>query len=261
MNMPKGLSLSGGGVYGMAILGALSMINLVRLREITGTSVGCLISVFLAFRIKPEDIKDLFLVVLREHPPNISGLRNITSQFGLANGNTEMKKISEFFEKKTRRQLDKLTIGETEKLTGVKLRFCVCCLETESIEILEDPNLTLFDCIRMAISVPIYFTPVQWKNKHYIDAGVVSNFTYTPGTLGIEVVENQCVEQKQIDTFVDYLHKILKVYSKSGTTLTNTSVKITVDPGKNSMFSFNESKEFLENLYKKGVASIEKKKI
>ena len=81
------------------------------------------------------------------------------------------------------------------------------------------PNMSVYLAIRMAISIPILFTPILFENQYYIDGGCIDNYPIglfkdkLDDVIGLYVeTNNRTIEN--INTIEDYIYQLLQCISK-----------------------------------------------
>jgi len=174
------LVLSGGGVKGIAHMGALKSLEkrnmLCGFKTIIGTSVGSLIGLLHSIGYSPDEMYD-FIELL-----DISKLRNLDASslledFGLDNGKKLEVVLVKLLEAKSIKA--NITFGELYEKTNINLIFTTVCLNDKQIHYLSHtytPDLDILTACRMTSSIPIYFVPVKYKNKMYIDGACMENY-------------------------------------------------------------------------------------
>jgi NTE family protein len=91
------------------------------------------------------------------------------------------------------------------------------CLNTKSVEYISfenHPNLRVSDAIRMTTSIPLYYTPVIYNNKFYIDGGCIDNYPIYQFKENIQEVVgvylNSEYESLDIKNFKEYFIGIIQ---------------------------------------------------
>ena len=174
--------LSGGGINGFAILGALQ--KLIELKIIVspdifcGTSSGSLISLLLNIGYTPLNIFNLLLVLdLTKLIEN--KIENILEEtcFGLYSPDPIIDIIKLFM---TKKNIDsEITFIELFKLTSAKLFITGTCINDINLyyfSVDHSPNMKIIDAIRISISIPIFFKPYFYDNKYWIDGACINNY-------------------------------------------------------------------------------------
>jgi predicted acylesterase/phospholipase RssA len=174
--------LSGGGINGFAILGALQ--KLIELKIIVspdifcGTSVGSIISLLLNIGYTPLNIFNLLLVLdfskLIENK-----IDNILEEtcFGLYSPDPIIDILKLFM---TKKNIDpEITFVELFKLTSAKLFITGTCINDINLyyfSVDHSPNMKIIDAVRISISIPIFFKPYYYDNKYWIDGACINNY-------------------------------------------------------------------------------------
>lgn len=173
------LVLSGGGVSGIAHLGAVKYLeenNLIDIDTYIGSSIGSLIGSMLAVGYKAQELYDFI------YNFNISVLRNIDIsnlifKYGLDNGNNLVILIKKLLSYKTGNE--NITFKELYEKYNKKLIITATCLNDNKIYYFNhenEPNLSIYIAIRMSIAIPFIFTNVQYKNKLFVDSALINSF-------------------------------------------------------------------------------------
>ena len=74
---------------------------------------------------------------------------------------------------------DEITLSQLFNITKKKLTITTVCLNTQQVCYISyenHPDLPLYLAIRMSISIPLYYTPVVYKNMYYVDGGCIDNY-------------------------------------------------------------------------------------
>ena len=219
--------LSGGGIKGLATLGALKclMDNEIILKPdiICGTSAGSAIGLFLAIGYTPQDIYNLLFEI------NFSELLKTDYTkifddvcFGLNSPDPIMYIVSAVLEKKNVNK--KITFKELYDQYKIKLIISGTCLNEVDIHyfsIDNEPNMQILKAIRISISIPLIFKPYKYKDKLWIDGGCIDNYPIAlfkdklSDVVGILIdEEHEYLDSEKFDEIDKYLIRILKCLSK-----------------------------------------------
>jgi NTE family protein len=213
------LVLSGGGVRGISLVGALHVLDehkcLDKVTTYIGSSIGALICALLAIGYTTEELhqKMTEIDVASLHDMNVL---HILSTFGLDSGKKVVHWIEELFAFK---QVSKtMTFCQLYEARNVKLILTGTCVNTHStLEFSHKatPNLEIIKAIRMSISIPIVYNPVLHKNRIVVDGGLLNNFPLSlidmehldqeHRTIALKLKRTDCVNKtERIDRFEDY---------------------------------------------------------
>ena len=172
--------LSGGGFRGIAMMGALKIFNdlnlLNDLKNIACTSVGSLIAGLYCIGYSPEELSKIMtkLDIEKIICPN---LNNFLQCFSLDSGERFEYVIAKLIEAK---KLNKnITLKEVYNIKKINLIITGTCLndsQTYYFTHISHPDMPLITCIKISTSVPFIFKPVIYKNKTYVDGGLMDNY-------------------------------------------------------------------------------------
>lgn len=175
---PDTLVLSGGGIKGLAMLGALERMRteglLGKVRTVVGTSAGALVGALVATR---RDFKDsLGILCSHGYTPDFD-FGQLAKGFGLDSG----KCIESLFLALLEGIPDAraLTFADIRRIHGITLVVCVTNVSKRCAEYLgpdTHPDMPVALAIRMSCSVPLYFSAVKHKDQWYVDGSIVDNF-------------------------------------------------------------------------------------
>ena len=177
---PKILVLSGGGMKGFAHVGALLALEELNfykdLDTFAGTSIGGLVCAWAVIGYTPKELYELCIRLEFHRMQNIN-LTNLVEHFGLDNGEKFEKVIKRIIKEKTKNE--NISLKQLYESNKKHLILTTTCLEENKVYYLDHishPDLPLHLAIRMTSSLPFYYTPVKYEDKHYIDGGCIDNF-------------------------------------------------------------------------------------
>lgn len=220
--------MSGGGTKGFCTLGALQYMkdnNIIDYDNITyyiGTSVGSIISYFLAIGYTPIEI----VVYLCSNNVLESLLTNYSSLFGMS-GIYNYSAITKHCEIMTLSKIGYIpTLKQLKDNFGKKIVACSYNLtqhKREYISYNNYPNMSCLDAIRMSSNIPFIFDECIYNGDEYIDGGIIDNF---PTNFNI-IDSNEKGEIRAVGIYLDdkkedkkeegeenNYHKILKLINK-----------------------------------------------
>src|SRR5665648_107504 len=216
----------GGGVKGIGLVGAVSVIEKAgyKFENLAGTSAGAIVAGLLAVGFNSEEIK----VELKKLNYNqfkdekipsrcewLCKLLKIFFKKGIYKGDYFEEWFENLLKKKEKYKFGDLRTKYKEDKYKYKLQVIASDLTDQCLLVLpgdlqkfgKDPDdFSISKAIRMSMSIPIFFEPVEIKDKnnitHYIvDGGVLSNYpvwllddgSCNPGwpTFGFKLMESQ----------------------------------------------------------------------
>lgn len=168
------LVLSGGGIKGIASLGAVSYFqkhgHLDHVKYYVGTSVGAVIVAALSIGKDPVEMFRENVLGFTYRPDVDISLLDKT--FGFDSGLNLEKWLETIFP-------SDLTFATAHMRYQKKLVICVTNLNARHAEYLSadtTPDMTILAALRMSCSVPLYFSAITYEGNLYVDGGVCDNF-------------------------------------------------------------------------------------
>ena len=244
------LILSGGGVKGITMLGALLCLEhndkLNNLTNIGGTSIGALIGSLLCI-MKPSEIQykiqDMF--VFKESDINI---KNIFTNFGLIEENHLVSFVGNLFTLKLGKTP---TMKELFDFSKIELDIYATNISKQQLEKFNyktEPDLLISDAVKMTINLPILFTKIEYKKSLYVDGGIIENFPWRNyetininKKIGIDLTSEK--NETEITKLNEYIYNILySMWSQGFCTETDGVLKLYEDC---SVFHFNMTNEII----------------
>lgn len=186
--MLKNLALKGGGVKGIAYVGALKELDarghFRTLERVSGTSAGALVALMVALQLSPEQIEDLMKGLnFKSFKSGWNPLR-IFTKYGLYSGDEILKFIHKCYKASSLKLDDNASFSDFVKAGGKDIIVFASNLNQRNIN--EFSNFNTPDCIvaeavRASMSIPFFFKSWQFSNgipnDHiYVDGGVMFNY-------------------------------------------------------------------------------------
>ena len=184
--MIKNLVFEGGGVKGIAFIGALNKLKLENklnnVNKIAGTSAGSSIAALYACGYNSKELKDIvWNTDFNQFKDDSFGIfrdmYRFYNYYGFHKGDLlkdyHENLISEKFKQKN------VTFQDLYNKTGNELTITGSCVNTGQLDyfnILTNPNMIVSDAVRISMSIPYYFMPFKFNNKLYIDGGILNNY-------------------------------------------------------------------------------------
>ena len=173
--------MSGGGIKGLGLLGALQFLadknKLRHVKKYIGTSIGAIVGYLLSIGYSPIEI----MVVINQHQI-IEKMMNGLNMMDLIHhgGALNFFILHEFLEDMTIAKIGHvLTLQQLYDEFGKHL---VCCTynynrqECEYMDYRSHPNLPCLTALRMTSSLPFLFHPFLYEGSIYLDGAVLDNF-------------------------------------------------------------------------------------
>jgi NTE family protein len=226
------LVIAGGGIKGLAMLGAIKCLyenNLLNnIVKYAGTSIGGLLCGLLYIGYTPYELYHFFLKLdfIKLHK---SQFNNLIETFGLDNGHRLLTMITKLLNAKGYH--DDVTFKELFIKTDKKLYITGTCINDTTAHYFSvdtTPDMPIKIALRITMSLPIYFSPVEYNGNLYIDGGCVDNYPINlfkseiHNVLGI-YAQNNSVYHEKILNFEEYLESIINSFSYSTIYLINNN--------------------------------------
>jgi len=259
---PYRITLSGGGLKGIAHIGALEVLSergyLKSLREYVGISAGDLVAFCLSIGSTLPELRMIITLLdfslLRDLDPET--MMNFPETFGLDTGANLEKLLKSIL--RARRLSPTLTFAELAKLgLGPNLRVMAMDLNTceqQEFSAVHTPEFEIVLAVRASMSLPIYFSPVVHPvTKHYLADGGIhfsSPFRFLTdeerkSTLSIAFNDTHKLTQeiKSIQEFLYQVYYSLDYQTAKDIKNAWSDMILYIDCGKVSMMNFEATQE------------------
>lgn len=225
------LVLSGGGVKGMALIGALKALEdldiLKHIKTIASSSVGAIIGLFFIAGYNPEE---MFSVLKRVNLGNIKSINplDLIEKFGMDNGKKLTSVLTLML--KAKKFNENITFKEFYKKTKINFIITASCLNNKQVYYLShktQPDMSVILAVRMSSALPIYFAPVEYDNKLFVDGGCIDNYPIhlfkdkLESVIGIYLTDIRDFNKK-INKFEEFLGSLIQCLFE-GQTLLSTN--------------------------------------
>jgi predicted acylesterase/phospholipase RssA len=240
INYVDTLCIGGGGTIGISFIGCIDILeeqswfSLKNIKIFVGASIGSLLSFLFVLGYSNSEVKEFILRFdLNKIEPKTDCI-NLFSNHGLDHGNNIIEIVKTFLKEKL--GVREITFNELYKSTGKVIKIVVTNYtksKTEVLDHLSHPDMSVLLALRMSISIPLIFTPVNYNNCYYIDGGLLKNFpidlcnpettiglasvNYNENKLGnlLEYINGICQIFFNIENrrFCNYKYNFIKVYS------------------------------------------------
>jgi len=264
--IPNVLCLSGGGIKGLLLLGALQrcydtdLMN--NITTFIGTSIGSIICYLLILGYKPLEIlqqvcKKKVLDIFKY--PNLANITNLEGIFSY-------KDLANILEEMTIEKAEKIhTLSSLKKEYNKELIAVSYNLKTRSIEYLSyitHPDLPCLTAIKMSSNVPFLFGKFFYDGAYHIDGGIANNFPIIEAkkygsVLGIALNKQYPIPDKK-SSILEYIYAILSVpieelhkiiYKENTTDENNIILNLNTNL---FLFNFSLNDKEMYKLYKSG---------
>lgn len=259
------LVLSGGGFKGIAMLGLLYKLYkhglLKDIKTIAGSSIGAIIGFLISIGYSPKKIYKIIKNINFTDVMTINQ-RNLFKTGGINDGSDIINLLKDSMN--SLELSPDLTFGELYEKKNIKLIITGTCLNTNSVEYFSmdkgDSNMRILDAVRISMSFPFVFTPVEYNGKLYIDGGCMDNFPIDIFTaeermekmIGIHL-KNYIEKKIIINTIEDYCLSIINcLIFKFNDIKNKNKYLIDLELKTNIIPTHVLTKEEMKNMFKNG---------
>ena len=178
------------------------------------------------------------------------------------------EKLRDFFRSIITKKINiDITLKELYEKTNIELIIAVTCINTQSLEYISyktDPELDIFSLICMTSAIPGMLPPVQYKNKLYVDGGIMDNLplkVLSSDAWGITSTRDKSyyIPTEKLTYFTHFSIIFKTIYNGFQKELKNTHKNlIKVNVGNVNVTSFNVTKDDKFTLIRSGIEAVEK---
>lgn len=238
------LALSGGGIKGVNIVGALQYLHeqnmLDDLKCILGTSVGSIIGALLSFKNVEYIIKNIRLINIDISNVN---LKSFISHFGFQSKRTALQQVENLL-------LNEFgcipTLQDLYNKKRIELVLCAINLNKQAKEFFSyksHPDMSIMKAIYLSINIPFLFEKEEYLGDVYVDTGIIDNisweyFSHIPfqNKMGIFVQQEQTIVPQKFDSIFEYMFGIILIIYKQ----TQFNIKKEYDLSKENIVFLND---------------------
>lgn len=213
------LCLGGGGIKALSYLGALNYleekeyIHLDKIKTFSGTSAGSIVSFLFNIGYSVKELIDFSLQFdFTKIEPDIN-CNIFLGQYGIDTGEKIMTAMKTFLQDKY--QIDDITFIELYDKTNIELNIFTTnytLSRSETFNYNNTPDVSVLLAIRMSISVPFFYTPVEYNNCYYVDGGLTKNFPLSDfesnRSLGLTIINKN---ENKLNSIQNYLHGLISI--------------------------------------------------
>jgi len=264
----KNLVMSGGGIKGIAHIGALCALEdngyLRDVDTIAGTSIGAFIGILITIGYKPKELYE-FVTIFDIAKMGSLKPNHFLNKYGLDDGSKIIMVVKKMFVNKG--VPENITFGELYNINKKKIIMTVTCINNKKAYYYSAdtfPDMPIIKTLRMSISVPLYFTPIEHEGYMYVDGGCIDNYPIQlfkeelDQTIGIFISDVRDHVEKIInfeDILINTIMSMIEGVSKNSMK-GYEKYSIVVSLAKFNLMDLNLTKEKKQELYDAGYNSI-----
>lgn len=271
--------LQGGGVLGVAYLGALDLLykngSIQNVINFAGSSVGSFVALFLAVRVEYQFLYDTIMNLdftqFKDGNWFIADLVSLLRKYGFYKGDNLLLFLQKTI--MTITGLNNPTFSDIYKKYGTSLivtgtNLTKCRLEYFTKE--THPDMPVCLACRISSTIPYFFRPIIFNGDIFVDGGTLNNypidyFNGSDKTLGLKLVSTSSIQEERgnlgpITDIKDFSQRLfdciynqsLKIHVKS----TDWLHTIRIDTGNTSFIDFNLTDNDKKYLVEQGAKGI-----
>ncbi len=186
--MIKNLAIKGGGIKGIAYVGAINALDSAKLfkgiQRVAGTSAGSLMALMVSCGYSASQIEELmFSLDFKKLSSGTNPLRLLT-KYGVHSGDYLLSYIEHVVEKSPHGLLAKSTFADMQRAGCRELYVFAMDINAQSIvefSYNSTPDVCVAEAIRASMSIPIYYKAWQFSNSKpnnhiFVDGGITFNY-------------------------------------------------------------------------------------
>lgn len=233
----KNLVFEGGGVKGIAFVGALQQLfknnMLNNIENIAGTSAGSGVATLFACGYNTDELKKIIWTCdFNSFKDDSFGifrdLWRLYYSYGFHDGN----ELKTFHEKLINNKLgiSNITFDQFYDITQKDLTITGTCLTDSKVHYFNKdntPNMIVSEAIQISMSIPYYFKPITYNNKIFVDGGLLNNFPvdyYDLEDIDRNPIINEETLGLQLESLKEFEHIPNKISSFSDFSTTTLNV-------------------------------------
>jgi|TARA_B110000240_G_scaffold132161_1_gene146700 NTE family protein len=234
-----------------SLIGALKMreSQLVNVKEISGSSAGAILTLFLAMGMSVDEILTTSLSI---NIPNFVKIRlgSFFNKFGFVDMAPIRKKLVEI-----------CGYDPTFKEVDMKIYISAFCMNTsETVYFSKDthPDMNVIDAVCMSMAVPFIFACGKYEGQTYVDGGMKEEFPLTPffdkkphEVTCIKIMMNRQY-QEDIQTPKQFVETLVRSALSNRVTYDTPIEVLEINVEDTDVFDFNMSYEEKVQLFNRG---------
>ena len=238
------------GIY--SFLGSLSLIDLNKVEEVSGSSAGAILGFFICLGKTVEEMTEFCLNVNLTELAKMS-ISTFITKFGLIAHSPIKKEFQKFCggDPKFRELSKKLYVTS----------FCINKCETEYFSIDTTPDMSVIDAVCMSMSVPFLFESVKYNKFTYLDGGTCETvptlafLNKDPKDVLVLRLEINKKHVPEIKTIRDFINGMIQLVVNNRVLSTTIYKEIRFDIGDINIFDFSMNNDDKLKLYFLGYQS------
>ena len=220
----KTLIFAGGGVRGLAYVGALQVLRdelgidfgarNPALENVVGVSIGTMFAAMIAIGFNVAEITDFASAMKQSDVISTDPMRIFGGELSIDDGLKLRERVKMIFDKK--KISAEITFSELFKITKISFRLAVTDITNATVVHVDEkshPDFSVLSAMVASMTIPLIYPPVVSPDGHlWIDGGLLENYPitrYDPETsLGFDFKTNVLCKA---DNLINYISRVLYV--------------------------------------------------
>ncbi|TDX51836.1 patatin-like phospholipase family protein [Orenia marismortui] len=256
------LSLSGGGVKGVAHVGGIKALEdkQIQISGIAGTSAGAIIATLYGAGYNCSELKEILFEEKFARFKDSFSLSRLVKKFGLYKGDNFFRWIKEKLKAKGIRAFKDFNKEVIVVASNVSNK------RSEVFSRKNTPYVSVAEAVRMSMSIPVFYMPYKYLSNLYVDGGVMNNLPLKVfnksklPNLGFILYQDE-KKTDSINGFIDYLSALVEMImtlNERHQIELSRSHLISIPTGDIKATDFSLSRKEKEWLYQSGYINVEK---
>tara|TARA_Y100000389_G_scaffold11533_2_gene10607 strand:- start:4263 stop:5150 length:888 start_codon:yes stop_codon:yes gene_type:complete len=222
------LVISGGGLYGMCMLGVFRYLyienKLKNIKNVAGNSIGSFFALAYCLDINIDELEKLIKEIIYDKNATINknNLGNVFIYNGILDFNViVINKLKKYINKKY--NINDMTFIDLSKKFGKNLYISTTNINSGKNTIFSTdnyPNISIFDATCASMSLPYIAIPVKINEEYYVDGLLTNNFPlnifeniHKDNILGIviKIINKFTLKKIENITFLDFNKRMLEI--------------------------------------------------
>lgn len=269
--MYESLVLEGGGIKGLAYVGSLRYLDetgmLGDIKNVSGTSAGSQIATLVASKFTYDEISDIVgkTPFHKFSDSSFGFVRDIIrffTKFGYFKGDYMEQYMNDVLYQKW--NIKRITFKELFDKTNIHLKLTGTCVTTKRLEWFDHvntPYMEVAKAVRISSCIPLYFVPVKYNDKYYVDGGCLRNLPVDafPNSKSIVLDFVDDNDDRKINSLYTFISAVLDtVLNNVAVPDVKDCVRIEIPTGNVSATDFNISDKDRKFLIYSGYNSVKR---
>jgi len=176
----KNIVFGGGGFKGLSLIGFIKALEYyndsVCIEKVVGSSIGSFVGLLLILGYSSSEMEDIIKNFNIKEIQDISAetILNFPSTFGIDTSDKYIEFIKNIIYKKNcSPYITMLSLYQKYNIRFIVNASCLNDMQEYYFDYLTEPDMPVWLAVRISCSLPILYPPVNYKNKLFVDGGII----------------------------------------------------------------------------------------